>query len=119
MDLDVLVANLDRVVVAALDLVMDVQLCSRQPLAFIIQSTHCPSTTLDVLRVFPTRGTLHTPLGILVSILTGSLHDVVAQNARNLDGLVDLHAGVDTDPPVLIEVSAGLCTGGQEHTGVV
>lgn len=118
MDLDVLVANLDRVVVAALDLVVDVQLCNRQPLAFI-RSTRCPSTTIDVLPVFPTQGTLHTPLGILVSILTGSLHDIVAQNARNLDGLVDLHAGVDTDPAVLIKVPAGLCTGGQEDTGVV
>jgi len=68
---------------------------------------------------YATREIVHTPLGILFSVLAGTLHNVVAQNARNLEGLVDLHAGVDSGAAVLVKFLAGLCASGQEDSDVV
>jgi hypothetical protein len=51
---------------------------------------------------------VHTPLGFLISLLTGTLHDVVAEDVGNLDGVVDLETGVNADAAVLVKVPAGL-----------
>jgi hypothetical protein len=47
------------------------------------------------------------------------LHDVVAQNVRNLNSLVDLHPVINTDAAVLVKLLASFCASGQEDSVVV
>lgn len=70
-DLHVLVTNLDRVVVATFDLVVNVEFCNSITLVLIIRSQSTPLNHLH-------RKSTHTPLRSFVTILPGALHDVVA-----------------------------------------
>lgn len=61
----------------------------------------------------------HTPLGRLVAILPSALHQVVSQDVGHLDGVVNLHAVVDTNTAVLVEVAAGLLASSDHHASVI
>lgn len=48
----------------------------------------------------------HTPLSSFISLLPRALNDVVAQDVRNLDRIVNLHSSVDGRATVLLKVVA-------------
>lgn len=48
----------------------------------------------------------HTPLSSFISLLPRALDDVVTQDVRNLDRVVDLHSSVDGRATVLLKVLA-------------
>ena len=60
-----------------------------------------------------------TPLSRLIAFFPSALHQVVSQDVSHLDGVVDLHAGVDANPAVLVKVTAGLLASSDHHAGVI
>lgn len=101
MDLDILVADLDGVVVAALDLIVDSELY--WPLA------SCSSRSNS-------KAIWHTPFRSLVAVVPSTLHQIVTEEIRNLDRMVDLHPGINSNPTILIEILAGFLPGSEEDS---
>lgn len=85
MNLHILIANFDRVVITAFDLVVDIEF----------------------------------PLSRFISLLPRTLDDVVAQDVRNLDRMVDLHSGIDGRATVLFEVLARFLACSKEDWEIV
>lgn len=61
----------------------------------------------------------HTPLGSFVSFLPGALHDIVAQDVCDFNGMVDLHASVNGRAAVLLKVLASLLTGSEKDWEII
>lgn len=43
----------------------------------------------------------------------------MTENIRNLDSMVDLHASVDPNPAIVIEILAGFLPGSEEDSGII
>jgi hypothetical protein len=99
-DLHILLADFDSVIVAALDLVVDIEFCINNPLSANHISQHQAKLGPQIL------DQRHTPLSRFISLLPRALNDVVAQDVRNLDRMVDLHASVDGRAAILFKVLA-------------
>lgn len=61
----------------------------------------------------------HTPFSSLIPILPRTLHKIMAQDIRYLKGMVNLHAGVDADAAVLVEIASGFLSCGEEDSCIV
>lgn len=99
MNLDVLVADFDRVIVTAFDLVVNIEFC-------II------AASASILCAQPSRIAAgkkkRTPFSSFVILLSGTLDNVVAQDICNFNRMVDLHAGINSRATVLVEVLTSL-----------
>lgn len=61
----------------------------------------------------------HTPLSSFIPLLPRTLDDVVAQDVRNLNRMVDLHSGIDSWATVLFKVLACFLTCSKEDWEIV
>lgn len=111
MDLHILPANFNGVVITAFDLFVDVEFCGNCWVSHHPLNRRAPRGWIS--------SHVHTPLCILVILLSRALHDVVAQNVGNLDRMVDLHASIDGRTAVLLEGLAGFLASSKEDGEVV
>ena len=63
--------------------------------------------------------TLLTPFGLFVAVFPHPLDEIVFQDVRHLQGMVDLHGRVDAYPRMVVKLLAGLFTSANHHTNVI
>lgn len=112
MNLHILIANFDRVVITAFDLVVDIEFCRTNRSLVNSLYEHYEYQVMKINQI-------HTPLSSFISLLPRTLDDVVAQDVRNLDRMVDLHSGIDGRATVLFKVLARFLARSQEDWEIV
>ena len=116
MNLHILIANFDRVVITAFDLVVDIEFCRNNRSLVNSLYEYYDYQAMNWNREIHEA---HTPLSRFISLLPRTLDDVVAQDVRNLDRMVDLHSGIDGRATVLFEVLARFLACSKEDWEIV
>lgn len=116
MNLHILITNFDRVVVTAFDLVVDIEFYRNNRSLVNSLYEHYDAQAMEWnCEIHET----HTPLSSFISLVPRALDDVVAQDVRNLDRMVDLHSGIDGRATVLFEVLARFLACSKEDWEIV
>lgn len=116
MNLHILIANFDRVVITAFDLVVDIEFCRNN--RSLVNSLYEYYEYQAMKRNREINQT-HTPLSSFISLIPRTLDDVVAQDVRNLNRMVDLHSGIDSRAAVLFKVLARFLARSKEDWEIV
>lgn len=116
MNLHILIPNFDRVVITTFDLVVDIEFCRNNRSLVNSLYEHYDYQAMKWNRQIHKT---HTPLSSFIPLLPRTLDDVVAQDVRNLNRMVDLHSGIDSWATVLFKVLACFLTCSKEDWEIV